>query len=66
LNTLLTYTGAWDPEHLADTTLDRAAKCLAGGEAIDNIRAWLSGAARMVLLESQTELRRETKAAPPR
>jgi hypothetical protein len=39
LITLLTYAGAVDPEHLADTTLDRAAKRLSDGEAIDNIRA---------------------------
>ncbi len=63
LITLLTYAGAADPEHLADTTLDRAAKRLSDREAIDNIRAWLRGAARMVLLESQTEIRREANAA---
>jgi DNA-directed RNA polymerase specialized sigma24 family protein len=63
LITLLTYAGAGDPEHLADTTLDRAAKRLAGGEAIDNLHAWLRGAARMVLMESQTEIRREANAA---
>lgn len=63
LITLLTYAGAADPEHLSDTVLDRAAKRLTEGEAIDNIRAWLRGAARMVLLESQTNLRRESDAA---
>jgi DNA-directed RNA polymerase specialized sigma24 family protein len=60
---LLTYAGANDPEHLADTTLDRAAKRLSSSETIDDIRAWLRGAARKVLLESQTEQRRESIAA---
>jgi RNA polymerase sigma factor (sigma-70 family) len=63
LLTLLTYAGAWDAERLADIALDRAAKRLGGGETIENLRAWLRGAARMVLLESHTELRRETSAA---
>jgi len=63
LVTLLTYAGPWDPEHLADTTLDRAAKRLASGEIIEDLRAWLRGAPRKVLLESQTELQRESSAA---
>ncbi len=63
LITLFTYAGAGDAEHLADTTLDRAAKRLTDGEEISNMRAWLRGAARMVLLEAQTQLRRESTAA---
>jgi DNA-directed RNA polymerase specialized sigma24 family protein len=63
LITLLTYAGAADPEHLADMTMDRAAKRLMDGEAIENLGAWLRGAARLIYLESQTEQRRETAAA---
>lgn len=63
LITLLTYAGAADPEHLADVTLDRAAKRLSEGETIDNLRAWLRGAARNVFSEARLEMNRESVAA---
>ncbi len=62
LVTLLTYAGASDPEHLADLTLDRAAKRLAEGEVVENLRAWLRGAARLVLQEERTTAARQTAA----
>jgi DNA-directed RNA polymerase specialized sigma24 family protein len=63
LITLLTYAGADDPEHLTDIAFDRAAKRLAEGEQIDNLKAWLRGAARKVLQESWQSIVRQANAA---
>jgi DNA-directed RNA polymerase specialized sigma24 family protein len=60
---VFTWTGGRDPEWLADTTLDRAAKRLAEGERIENLRAWTRSAARLVLQESQLSQTRERKSA---
>jgi len=66
LITLLTWAGAADAEHLADTTFDRAAKRLSEGETIGNLKAWLRGAARRVLQESRLQFHRESDAARAR
>jgi DNA-directed RNA polymerase specialized sigma24 family protein len=60
---MFTWTGGRDPESLADTTLDRAAKRLAEGERIENLRAWTRSAARLVLQESYLTQTREHKSA---
>jgi len=52
-----------DPEALADVTLDRAAKRLAEGERIENLRAWLRVAAKRVLQESYLTQTRERTGA---
>jgi DNA-directed RNA polymerase specialized sigma24 family protein len=62
LTTLLTYAGGAEPEHLADIALDRAAKRLSEGEQIENLKGWLRGAARRVLLESRADAKRESSA----
>ncbi len=59
---LFQYAGASDPDHLADVTFDRAAKRLAEGEQVEDLHAWLRGAARLVFQEERTRLSRQINA----
>jgi DNA-directed RNA polymerase specialized sigma24 family protein len=47
------------PEDLADTAFNRIARRIAGGEQIRNARQYLSGIARILLLEDGEKRRRE-------
>jgi len=51
--------GAARPEVAADETLDRVARKLEDGVAIESLRAYVFGVARRVLLESERRERRE-------
>ena len=51
--------GAARPEVAADETLDRVARKLEEGVAIESLRAYVFGVARRVLLESERRERRE-------
>jgi DNA-directed RNA polymerase specialized sigma24 family protein len=51
--------GAARPEVAADETLDRVARKLQEGVAIESLRAYVFGVARRVLLESERRERRE-------
>lgn len=51
------------PETLADETIDRAARRLYEGEAVQQVRAYFYGVARRVLLESGKRQAREWAAA---
>jgi DNA-directed RNA polymerase specialized sigma24 family protein len=51
--------GALRPEVAADETLDRVARKLEAGERIENLRAFVFGVARHVLLEGDRRERRE-------
>jgi DNA-directed RNA polymerase specialized sigma24 family protein len=51
--------GAARPDALADETLDRVARKLEDGVAIENLRAYVFGVARLVLLESARREQRE-------
>jgi len=58
---LFVWTRVRDPESLADVVLDRAAKRLAEGEQIENLKAWIRVAAKRVLQESyHSELQERT------
>jgi DNA-directed RNA polymerase specialized sigma24 family protein len=45
------WRGAWAPEEGADETLDRLCRKLEAGEAVDDLRSYAHGIARLVLLE---------------
>jgi RNA polymerase sigma factor (sigma-70 family) len=52
------------PDALADETIDRAARRLHEGEAVQHVRAYFYGIARRVLLESHKQQARERAAEP--
>jgi DNA-directed RNA polymerase specialized sigma24 family protein len=54
--------GVREPEAAADETLDRVARKLTSGAAIESIRGYVFGVARMVLLETQRRDARERSA----
>ena len=54
---------ACSPEALADETLDRVARRLYEGEAVQQLRAYCYGIARRVLLESEKRQARERAAS---
>jgi DNA-directed RNA polymerase specialized sigma24 family protein len=45
------WRGAWIPDECADETLDRLVIRIEGGTAVDDVRAYARGIARLVLLE---------------
>ena len=51
--------GAGHPEVAADETLDRVARKLEAGERIENLRGYVFGVARRVLLEGERRERRD-------
>jgi DNA-directed RNA polymerase specialized sigma24 family protein len=53
---------ARSPEDLADTAFNRTARRIAEGEEIRNARQYLSGVARMLLLEDRYKRRQEEQA----
>jgi DNA-directed RNA polymerase specialized sigma24 family protein len=54
--------GAVAPETAADATLDRVARRIEEGETIQNVRSYVFGVARLVLLETARRDRREQLA----
>lgn len=52
------WRGAWEPETLADETLDRVARRIEGGEAVRDVSGYARGVARLLLLEDQKRARR--------
>ena len=56
------WKGAYRPEVAADETLDRIARRLADGEAIERVEAYAHGVARLVLLEHLRLQLREQRA----
>jgi DNA-directed RNA polymerase specialized sigma24 family protein len=72
LTSYFTYERCVDPEHWADATLDRAAKRVSDGAAVEDIRAFIYGIARFVAQEARRQeqctrdvLRAQPTAAPP-
>jgi DNA-directed RNA polymerase specialized sigma24 family protein len=57
-----TWRGAPDPSEHADETLDRVARRLEEGEAVEHIRGYVYGVARLVLLETGRQSSRERAA----
>lgn len=57
------WKGAQRPEAAADETLDRVARRLDEGEAIERVGAYAYGVARLVLLEHQRRQLREQRAS---
>jgi hypothetical protein len=53
LTSYFTYERCLDPEHWAHETLDRAAKRLAEGAAVEDIQAFIYGVARFVAREAR-------------
>jgi DNA-directed RNA polymerase specialized sigma24 family protein len=58
LASYFTYERCMDPEHWADETLDRAAKRLAEGAAVDDIQAFIYGIGRFVAQEAHRQQQR--------
>lgn len=54
------WRGAWEADECADETLDRLAQKLQGDTAIDDVRRYAHGIARLVLLE---RLRRQARTS---
>lgn len=51
-----------EPEDLADETLNRVARKLAGGEAIESVERYSAGVARLLLRETATRIKRRELA----